>query len=467
MPISDSHIDLDKIVVITAYINGQTKKVFTGLVDKIDIENTPFNISISGFGYGKELLDKRATIVSVENLANTAYGSKDRDNLIRYLAAQASITDVSIPKMAEVTIDNSFSDQSIWEMIQKEAMVELYWVRFDEDATMILGLDNIKTDTTTYPTADWTYGENKFKRLNYLKSKEDVKNKIIILGKTTQRRIPHTTTEMTTPGVDYDTPTVLFSDSLSFADGEFIDYNANNNYTKTVGEFTLKIHSYGSGGHGGNVGIYVGTKSREITDSYIITSKTGTIGGDARLLRTTDSVSVGGTVRLKGMSWTISRGKGSLGGYPSNFKKGSEGGAFTFEIAVYGYLNRKAEPATYEIDVTYETRYDQISAQVIDPNSIAKYGERDGGSIVYPLLETVEQCEAVGKKIIRNNHKLGISNFEIPFNPLLKTGQTIALSDKKIGLTKRYLVEGVGHGIDIDDEGKIKARTQVRGICYA
>ena len=144
--------------------------------------------------------------------------------------------------MAEVTIDNSFSDQSIWEMIQKEAMVELYWVRFDEDATMILGLDNIKTDTTAYPTADWTYGEDKFKRLNYLKSKEDVKNKITILGKTTQRRIPHTTTEMTTPGVSYDTPVVLFSDFLSFADGEFIDYNANNNYTKTVGDFTLKIH---------------------------------------------------------------------------------------------------------------------------------------------------------------------------------------------------------------------------------
>ena len=83
------------------------------------------------------------------------------------------------------------------------------------------------------------------------------------------------------------------------------------------------------------------------------------------------------------------------------------------------------------------------------------------------MLETVEQCVAAGKKIIRNNHKLGIASFEIPFNPLLKTGQTIALSDRKIGLTERYLVEGVGHGIEIDGEGKIKARTQVRGICYA
>ncbi|MBA7563032.1 hypothetical protein ES695_01460 [Candidatus Atribacteria bacterium 1244-E10-H5-B2] len=520
-PRTNGHIDLDKPIVITVYINRQEQKLFTGSIDEPEAENTPaFRVIVSGRDYGKKLLDKRMTLISIQNLVLSPHELKllnmikeinakydaliinarekfpddeiqlalyietlnrkrraiiaslnryiiiKRNEIIKYIAEQAGITNVDIPEMGRVTIDNSFQDQSLWDMVQKEAMVEQYWIKFDEDGVMKLELDEIKSDETLYPTPDWAYNEDRFIRLGYKKSRVGI-NKIMVLGKTTQRRVPVFTEKMITPEVDYTTPVVLFSDTLSFADGEFIDYDANNNYTKTVGDFTLKIHSYGSGGYGGNVGIYVGTKSREITNSYIITSKTGTIGGDAFLRRVTDSMSAGGTIQLKGMSWTISRGQGSLGGYPSNFKKGSEGGAFTFEIAVYGYLNRKAEPATYEIDVTYETRYDQISAQVIDPNSIAKYGERDGGSIVYPLLETVEQCEAVGKKIIRNNHKLGISNFEIPFNPLLKTGQTVALSDKKIGLTKRYLVEGVGHGIDIDDEGKIKARTQVRGICYA
>ncbi|MBA7557168.1 hypothetical protein ES705_49906 [subsurface metagenome] len=83
---------------------------------------------------------------------------------------------------------------------------------------------------------------------------------------------------------------------------------------------------------------------------------------------------------------------------------------------------------------TYETRYDQISARITDPNSILKYGERDGGSIEYPLIETQEQCAAVGKKIIRNSHKIGIGSFEVPFNPLIQTGQTVSLNDTKIGL---------------------------------
>ncbi len=115
---------------------------------------------------------------------------------------------------------------------------------------------------------------------------------------------------------------------------------------------------------------------------------------------------------------------------------------------------------------TYETRYDQISARITDPNSIAKYGERDGGSIEYPLLETQEQCAAVGKKIIRNSHKIGIGIFEIPFNPLMIPGETVGLSDRKIGLTQRFLIEGVGHNGIFDDEGKIKVRTVVVGVRY-
>lgn len=459
-PISDLHIDLDKVVVITTYINGQTKKVFTGLVDKINVENTPFNIAISGFGYGKKLLDKRTTIVTVQTLANAAYGSANRNNLIKYLAAQVNITDVDIPEMAAVTIDNSFSDQSVWEMVQKEAMVELYWVRFDEDATMILGLDDIKTDTVIYPTADWTYGENRFKKLNYLKSKESIINKIIVLGKTTQKRVPHTTTQMTNPGVDYTTPVVLFSDSLSFTDGELIEYNANNNYTKTIGDFVLKIHSYGYSAGGGNIHIYVGCSSQNTWESYVVTSKTGTIGGNATLRSTVDSISAGGSVGLNGILWVITRD-----GTGTNFENGQEGKDFTFDITVNGYLNREAIPETYETTTTHTVRYDQISVSVTDPNSIEKYGEKDGGSIEYPLLETLAQCTAVGGKYIQDSHRNIVNtSFRVPFNPLIIAGQTIQFRDSKIGLTtERYYIDGLRHTINPSGN----CNTEVRCVYYA
>lgn len=116
--------------------------------------------------------------------------------------------------------------------------------------------------------------------------------------------------------------------------------------------------------------------------------------------------------------------------YPTEFyvKRFKNGG-----VLQAGGINISFEGSQHS--TTYETRYDQISAEVTDPNSIEKYGERDGGSVTYPLLETVEQCEAVGKKIIRDSHRLlGQADFLIPFNPLIKTGQTIAITDTKIGL---------------------------------
>ena len=49
---------------------------------------------------------------------------------------------------------------------------------------------------------------------------------------------------------------------------------------------------------------------------------------------------------------------------------------------------------------------------------------------------------------------------------MVQTGQTIKVSDRKIGITERYFVEGVNHNIDIDDTGKIKARTEIEGVLY-
>ncbi|GAH79340.1 unnamed protein product, partial [marine sediment metagenome] len=239
----------------------------------------------------------------------------------------------------------------------------------------------------------------------------------------------------------------LFSDSLSFSEGELIDYNANNNYTKTIGDFILKIQSYGSGGGGGNIHIYVGCKRQDIWESYVITAKSGIVGGNATLIKTVDSSSAGGSIDLHGIYWVISRD-----GTGTNYEKGKEGKAFTFKITVNGYKNLDSDPATYKTDTTYEFRSDQISAEVIDPNSIEKYGERDGGSVVYPLLETVEQCEAVGTKIIRDSHRLlGQADFLIPFNPLIKTGQTIAIVGKDIGLDERYYADNISHNFDINE----------------
>ena len=164
-PRTNSHIDLDKVVVITAYINGQEKKLFTGTVDEPEAENTPaFRVVVTGRDYGKLLLDKVTTVVSVQDLAN----STKRSDLIKYLASLAGQTDIDLPEMDAVTIDNSFSDQSVWDMVQKEAMVELYWVKCDEEGTLKLLLDEVKSDETLYPTPDWTYEEDRIIRLGQI-----------------------------------------------------------------------------------------------------------------------------------------------------------------------------------------------------------------------------------------------------------------------------------------------------------
>lgn len=470
-PHTNSDIGLSKEVVITAYIDGFEQKLITGIIDDINMDYTPeISINISGMDYGKKLLDKRTTIVSVQDLADTTLlpGSTGavvlRSSIIEYLAEQAGVTSVDIPLMDTVDIDNSFSDQTVWDMIQKEAVINLYWIRFNEEGVMELKLDEVKTDTTTYPTADWTYGENRFTFLGVRKNESDIINKVIVLGTIYHRRIPHITTEMTNPGVDYTTPVTLFSDSLSYAEGEVINYYPYYNYTKKVGEFVLKIYSYGFSMAGGNIHIIVGCEDHETWESYIITAKTGTIGGNASIIKINDSISVGGGVGLKGIMWVISRN-----GTGTNFENGSEGKAFTFDVTVTGYKNRESTPATYETTTTYETIYNQISASVSDPASINKYGERrplGQESIEFPLIETQTQCKEIGKKIIRDGHRsITQPNFEVPFNPLLFTGQTIEITDKKIGFSaERWHVESVSHNIEANP---VKGRTQVGCVYYA
>ena len=410
-PRTNSHINLDKEVVITAYINGQEKKLITGTLDEPSAENTPdFRVSITGRDYGKKLLDKKATIVSVQDLADSTL----RNDVIKYLAKQASITAVDIPEMDAVTIDNSFSYQTIWDMIQKEMMVELYWIKFDEDGNLKLLLDEVKSDTDLYPTPDWTYDEDRIIRLGYKKGRLEM-NKITVLGQTTQNRIPITTSSAWAKPF-----------SKSWAQDEAISWD------ETYENFSIKYTQFGT-----NNGMF------EITS----------IGGFS----------------LYDMSFSTD---GALTIYQKYYAP--QFPYFFVRISVFRGMSGATQFACgFTITLkgatqstTYETRYDQISAEVTDPNSIAKYGERDGGSVEYPLLETVEQCIAVGSKAIRDSHRLlGQIDFSIPFNPLIQTGQTIAISDNKIGLTERYYIESINHNINFS-EGKISAETIVGGVLY-
>ena len=416
-PRTNSHIDLDKEVVITAYINGQEKKLFTGTLDEPSAENTPdFKVSITGRDYGKKLLDKKTTIVSVQDLADSTL----RNHIIKYLAEQASVTAVDIPEMDAVTIDNSFTYQTIWDMIQKEAMVELYWIKFDEDGNLKLLLDEVKSDTDLYPTPDWTYDESRIVRLGYKKGRVEM-NKIIVLGKTTSKRIPVTTS--------YDDTLVAHKD---WAEGEATVWD------EIVGDYHI-VYTFGT-----DHSLYE-SGSMQIT-------RVGS-SHQSQIFFSTEGSFVFATKPYWNPTyqrWTISqtyRYKTAAGG---DLKAG--GVTITMRGATHS--------------TTYETRYDQISAMVTDPNSIEKYCERDGGSVEYPLLETVEQCTAVGSKAIRDSHRLlGQTDIAIPFNPLIQTGQTIGITDNKIGITERYYIEKIEHNINFGD-GKVDAETVIGGVLY-
>lgn len=98
-PHTNSNIGLSKEVIITAYIDGHEKRLITGIIDDINMDYSPeVNISINGMDYSKKLLDKRMTLVSVQDLAD----SNLRNDIIKYLAGQAEITSVDIPEMDAV-----------------------------------------------------------------------------------------------------------------------------------------------------------------------------------------------------------------------------------------------------------------------------------------------------------------------------------------------------------------------------
>jgi hypothetical protein len=295
-------------------------------------------------------------------------------------------------------------------MIQKEAMVEQYWVKFNEDGKMKLKLDDVKSDTDIWPTADWTYDEDRVIRIGYKKARPEI-NKITVFGKITQSRV----------GVVTDDGWETYS--FSYAEGEPIVLN------QTYDKFTIRYDA-----------------------PRVRIASTGNFKISNVTLTTT-----GGLIKYATSNFNYFPYYFISYYFRRTLPNGLLPAACGFNIAI----------KTAETEVSYKTRYDQISATVTDPNSIAKYGELDGGTIEYPLLETTEQCENVGSRIIRDSHRqIGQVNFQIPFNPLVQTGQTISITDSKIGLTECYFVEGVNHDINISPDGKVKARTGIEGVLY-
>lgn len=422
-PHINSNIGLSKEVIITAYVDGFEKKMITGIIDDVNMDYTPeVSINIGGMDYGKKLLDKRTTLVSVQDLADSTY----RNDIIKYLAEQAEVTSVDIPLMDVVDIDNSFSDQSIWDMIQKEAIINLYWVRFNEENVMELKLDEIKTDTTTYPTADWTYGENRFTFLGVRKNESDIINKVIILGTIYNKRIPTVSA--------YDDSLVI---SKSWGEDEATVWD------EVIGDWHITIIDQDTGSGASRTSLIRGVFAGGGYWGNMNVSSDGLLNIASPIIRSS------GYLGFIGFTFYIKR----------YLVTGNVMGAGTVMISIKG--------VKYTTD--WEVQYNQISASVSDPASINKYGERrplGQESIEFPLIETQNQCIEIGKKIIRDSYNnLTQPNFEVPFNPLLFTGQTIEITDKKIGFTaERWYVESVSHNIEANP---VKGRTQVRCVYYA
>jgi len=463
-PLNSADIVPNKVVAITSYVNGHEAKVFTGLIDDTSVNYTleGFQININGSGYGKKLRNKRATLVSIQDSADSKY----RGALIKYLAGQAGVTSVDAPQGSYTRIDHSFQDQTILDMITKELTVDTYWWRFDEGGTLKVSLDEIKTNTTIYPTPDWTYGEDRFTRLGLTTSDENIINTVIILGTVyeTQIEVPSVAKASDSPFSQYTIPaptgyttTQLVNFSNSFASG------ANPTlWSASDGYFTLKVTETTSG-------FFSGTIKRRTykvrvdwaTKQYEVENVTYSVSGLANI-----------------MSHYYKSDQGWAYIQVERFWDGSAIGAFTVSIGLVGKLKYsqstpQSDPPTSAIvdnkevaSPTYEYEYNQVAANVVDSNSVDKYGERKPGTegtLGFPLAENFDQCKGIGKKIIRDSHRsLKQPDFEVPFNPLLKTGQTIAISDKKIGYSKRWYVEEVVHTIE---QGR--GRTRVGCVYYA
>jgi len=456
-PLTDSHIAIDKEVVITVFINGQEIKMFTGLIDSTHTTyDGGYRLTITGRDYGKKLLDKTMTLISVQESAEKAY----RGSIVKYLASQADITNVDVPIGDAVTIDHSFQDQNIWDMIQKECAIEGWYVRHDENAIMHLKTRTIKTDTGDYPKADWEYGEDKFVQLGLETSDRGIINKLIMLGAIFEEEVI-TINELEVPPYEpvYDEQTTTFN--KSFSSGEVVDgWSDEDSNFKVTAKFTGTVTTE----------LYIGDLPTAQIYHFIITK-------------------LNADLNVSNVEWTITgdaikRGHSNTG---CNVERDIEWGgglayarekAFSITIAIKTKEQTDGGKEQYEEEnpseeVVSTVTYTQVKATITDANSIALYGERkpnNEGTLEFPLAETPAQCKRIGENIILDSHRFTKQPDDLTnFNPKLIVGNTVELTDKKIGYDgDRYFVEEVIHTISINSKtGAVKPRTRIGCVYYA
>jgi hypothetical protein len=375
--------------------------------------------------------------------------------------AEISSSNINVLQGTYTRIDHSFEDQSILDMVNKELIIDSMQWEFDEDAVFNTFLDEIKTNTAIYPTPDWSYGEDRFFNLSFGASDDNIINDVKIMGSVyeTQILVPDEDSGSESPYNQYQYETTFFSDSKSYNNGDVIEYDPSGNYTKVAGDFTLKIlgfkYSYKTNQF---VDIYIGNRNQAVFQGYNITSIDYTLT-DCTFVKLYNQISAGPPVSLNGVMLKIKRKY--IGGVHQ---------AFSFSIALKGFedsnISGEIPTQTDEDSPTYDYEYDQVAAHVEDIYSINKYGRRkpnSEGKIEFPLAENVDRCKAIGRKIIKDSHRRTKQpRFKIPFNPLLKVGQTISITDKKIGYSQRWYVEEVNHRIE---QGK--GRTRIGCVYYA
>lgn len=452
----------DKEVVITSYVNGQEVKLFTGLIDGTSSNASGrYNLYIHGSGYGKKLL-KRMTLMSVQEAAT----AKTRGAIIRYLASQAGITNIDVPTGSTTVIDHSFQDQFIWDMIQKECMIEGWVIRFDENAKMLVYKKVIKTNETLYPIPDWEYGENKFILLGLDTTKEGIINQLTILGAVFEEEVitiekpDDTSQEVDVPESEYDEDTTTIN--KSFSSGESV---TNWSYEDANFKVTTKYlgHTKPSG--------YLFPKYQNYQFNVV------TLSG-LTMQNITFSISGGASSYREGNRYcNIHREIEDYESWPPNFTEK----AFTISIVIKTKEHTSGGsiwitdnlPAEEEAEIITTTIIrTQIKAVVNDPASIAKYGVKkpEGeGTEEYPLAETEAQCKAIGQRRIRGSHRYTKQpDYLVNFNPKIVSGEVVKLTDEKIGYNERWRIEEIVYYFDIDPEtGAIKPRSRIGCVFYA
>ena len=443
----------DKEVVITSYVNGQEVKLFTGLIDGTRSNASgKYNLYVYGSGYGKKLL-KRMTLISVQEAAT----AKTRGAIIRYLANQAGITNIDVPTGSKTEIDHSFQDQFIWDMIQKEMMIEGWVMRFDENGKMLVYEKVIKTNETLYPAPDWEYGENKFILVGLVTTREGIINQITILGAIFEEEVITVKTievEPNEPEYDIQTTTI----SKSFALGEKIvgwdDEGEPYSWSYEDANFRVTTNY---------LGLYLGHSYT--TFKFIITK----LNDDLIIKDVTCIIPLGSNCWVESSN---NDGCKIYRGYDNYIEA-----AFTITITIKtseqtgGGIEELEEENPAETFISAIT-HTQIKAIVNDPASIAKYGERkpEGeGTEEYPLAETEAQCIGIGQRRIRDSHRYTKQpDYLVNFNPKIVAGEAVKLTDKKIGYNERWRIEEIALYFDIDPEtGAIKPRTQIGCVFYA